>query len=536
MIFGRVPLADAGGALLAHSVSLPGRVLRKGHLIDTATQAALAAQGVQSVIAARLEPGDTPEGEAAMRIGEQLVSPGLRRSDDIHGRVNLFATQAGLLRIDAERLEALNLIDEAVTLATLPDHSVVEPGTMVATLKIIPFAVAAATMHTVAALIAAGPIVTLRPLRPLTVGLVLTRLPHLKATALRATVKATANRVQRLGGTLLPPVETAHTTAAITPAIRALADQNADIILISGASAVTDRLDVAPQAIIEAGGEVTHFGMPVDPGNLICFGTLAGRPALVLPGCARSEQPNGIDWVLARLFAGEPVGAREIARMGLGGLLKEMKGRPAPRAAAPPGRAIAGLILAAGRSTRMGGRHKLLVPMRDGRPMIAHTAAAAAAAGLAPLIAVTGFEADAVRAALAGLAINVVHAPDYADGLSASLRAGLKALPAEVEAVLVCLGDMPLVEPATLRRLIAAFDPTEGRAIIVPTCQGQRGNPVLWPRALFTALMALTGDTGGRQLLAAHAGLVAEVETVTDSVLRDFDTPESLAALALAGA
>jgi molybdenum cofactor cytidylyltransferase len=532
MIFGRVPLGQARGALLAHSISVPERVLRKGHLIDDATLAELAAAGVESLIAARLEPGDVPEGEAAARIGEQLVAPGLRRSEDLHGRINLFATAPSLLRIDAARLEALNMIDEAVTFATLPDDTIVDPGTMVATLKIIPFSVPAATMASVAALIAAGPLITGKPLRPLSVGLILTRLPHLKAAALRATIKATSNRVQRLGGTLLPPVETAHTTAAITPAIRALADQNTDIILISGASAVTDRLDVAPQAIIAAGGKITHFGMPVDPGNLICFGTLDGRPALVLPGCARSEQPNGIDTVLARLFAGEEITSRDIARMGLGGLLKEMKGRPAPRAA-PPSRAIAALILAAGRSSRAG-RHKLMVPMPDGRPMIAHTCAAAAAAGLAPILVVTGHEAPAVQAALAGQPATFIHAPDYADGLSASLRAGLAALAPEVAGVLVCLGDMPLVEPATLRRLVAAFDPTEGRAIIVPTHDGQRGNPILWPRALFAELSRLTGDTGGRQLLARHAELVASVDMDTDSVLRDFDTPEALATLALA--
>jgi molybdenum cofactor cytidylyltransferase len=290
---------------------------------------------------------------------------------------------------------------------------------------------------------------------------------------------------------------------------------------------------VAPQAIIAAGGEVTHFGMPVDPGNLICFGSLGGRPALVLPGCARSEQPNGIDTVLARLFAGETITARDIARMGLGGLLKEMKGRPAPRAA-PPSRAIAALILAAGRSSRAG-RHKLLAPMADGRPMIAHTCAAAAAAGLSPILVVTGHEAAAVRAALDGQPASFVHAPDFADGLSASLRTGLAALPPEVAGVLVCLGDMPLVEPATLRRLVAAFDPLEGRAIIVPTHGGQRGNPILWPRALFAEFSVLTGDTGGRQLLARHGELVAEVAMDSDSVLRDFDTPEALASLALAG-
>ncbi len=212
---------------------------------------------------------------------------------------------------------------------------------------------------------------TLHPFRTLRVGLVMSTLPGLKPSILAGTAEATAARVTALTGTLLPPLECPHDEHSIATALARLLEQHADILLVAGASAVVDRRDVGPAGIVRAGGEILHFGMPVDPGNLICLGRIGDRPALVLPGCARSPKLNGIDWVLARLFAGLPLGGRELARMGVGGLLKDVPARPLPRARAtaqagptPPGKSVAAIILAAGRSSRMAPHNKLLVPDR----------------------------------------------------------------------------------------------------------------------------------------------------------------------------
>jgi molybdenum cofactor cytidylyltransferase len=281
--------------------------------------------------------------------------------------------------------------------------------------------------------------------------------------------------------------------------------------------------------------------MPVDPGNLICFGMIGARPVIILPGCARSPALNGIDWVLDRLFAGEPVGPAEITGMGAGGLLKEFAARPAPRAASKPvgyGRApravprIAALVMAAGQSSRMGSTNKLLTMMPDGQSMIAQTVDRVATCGAQPVLVVTGHQDAEIRRALAGKPVGFVHAADYALGLSASLHAGIAALSAEIGAVLICLGDMPLIETAMLRQLIAAYDPLEGRGIILPSFGGQRGNPVLWDKRFFPDLLALAGDAGARQILHHHMDFVAEVPVESDSVLRDFDTPEMILQLA----
>jgi len=227
--------------------------------------------------------------------------------------------------------------------------------------------------------------------------------------------------------------------------------------------------------------------------------------------------------------------------MGAGGLLAEIPSRPLPRAEAgpapqakpepkvPPGPRIAALLLAAGQSRRMGS-NKLLEEI-DGRPMIARIAQRLLASRARPIVAVLGNQADAVDAALGKLPVERVHNPAYPEGLSTSLKRGLAALPPEIDGAVVCLGDMPLIAGRDIDRLIAAFNPLEGRAIVVPTRRGKRGNPVLWAKRFFPEMADLAGDVGAKHLIGEHAELVCEVEMDSDSVLVDIDTPDALAEL-----
>lgn len=199
---------------------------------------------------------------------------------------------------------------------------------------------------------------------------------------------------------------------------------------------------------------------------------------------------------------------------------------PSPSAARPR---IAGIVLAAGQSRRAGAINKLLVEI-DGEPMVRRVVRTVAGADVAPLVVVLGHEADRVRDALAAQDVAFVDNPDYADGLSTSLARGLGALPAEVDGVVVCLGDMPDVTADHVRRLIDAFAPEEGRDICVPTFNGKRGNPVLWARRYFDDIAGVAGDVGARHLIGEHADSVAEVAMSDGGVLLDLDTPEALAA------
>jgi molybdenum cofactor cytidylyltransferase len=542
VIFGRVPLADARGAILAHNLKTADRVVRKGALLDAAACELLRVAGYSDVMVLKLEPGDVPEGEAASRLGQLLLNSGLRTSKDVHGRVNIFAETDGLLRLDTDKIVRLNSIDEAITLATLSDKSVLAKGDMIATLKIIPFAVSGTAMEIAEALIRQGaPALTLKAFRPLNVGLVLTQLPHIKDATIIHTIEATRARVEQHGGSLLPTLTTPHEVLPLAGAVNELLAMGAEIVLISGASAVTDRQDVAPAAIIKAGGDITHFGMPVDPGNLICFGKIGARHAIVLPGCARSPKQNGIDWVLDLIFAGEDVGPAEVAQMGVGGLLKEMEMRPAPRAReseagfgiAPKSKPrVAALVLAAGLSRRMAPQNKLLAMLPNGKIMIQVTVDRVMGSSASPTIVVSGHQDRQIREALAERKVRFVHAPDYAEGIAASLRTGIAALSNSIGAVMVCLGDMPLVDSATMDRIISAYDPSEGREIIIPCFDGQRGNPVLWGQRFFQDLLSLSGDSGARQVLHKYMEYVSEVSVDSDAVLQDFDTPEALQGVA----
>ncbi len=350
MIFGPTRLDAALGAMLAHTQRCGAQVLRKGQVLDEAAIILLREHGRDEVIAARLERDDVGEDQAADRLAEALLSPLVGRTRAATGRVNLLAEAPGLLLVDAARIHRLNAVDESLTVGTLPDATPVAARDMLATVKVIPFAVPCHTLATAEQLArpvaeglgaedggaegGGGAVLRLAPFRPLRAGLVLTELPGTKAGVLEGTVAATAARVRALTGTLLPAERCAHAAGPIAAALGRLVGAGAELLLVAGASAVVDRRDVAPAGIVEAGGEILHFGMPVDPGNLLCLGRVGRLPALVLPGCARSPRLNGIDWVLRRLFAGLPVDGAWIARTGVGGLLKDTGHRPLPRSRA----------------------------------------------------------------------------------------------------------------------------------------------------------------------------------------------------------
>jgi len=538
MIFGELAVADCAGAILAHSLKLPKGMLKKGRALTAEDARLLAEAGYRTVAAARLEPGDLGENEAAAELAAAIAGSGVAAAPAFTGRANLLATARGLLVFDRERIDAFNRIDESITLATLEPYQPVEPKQMVATLKIVPFAVARATVERCREIGAALKIATFQPKR---VALIQTTLPGLKPSILDKTVETTRERLAALGSNLLQERRAEHRSAALVPLIADALAQQAELVLIAGASAILDRRDVIPAAIEAAGGRIEHFGMPVDPGNLMLMGRVSGVPVLGLPGCARSPKINGFDWVLQRLLAGLPAGPEEIMGMGVGGLLADIPSRPLPRALAsaeaaarPREPRLAALVLAAGQSRRMGTLNKLLIEI-DGKPMVRRVVDALAATRLRPIVVVTGHERERVEQALAGAEVVLVHNPDYAEGLSTSLKRGLAALGPEIDGALVALGDMPRVAPAEVERLLVAFNPQEGRGIIVPTRRHKRGNPVLWSRRFFDEMQQVAGDVGARHLIGAYPEMVAEVEMESDAVLTDIDTPQALARLAASG-
>ena len=533
MFFGSVPVAQALGGVAVHTIRQGNLVLKKGTTISASEVAALEAAGISEIVVARLSPDDVGEDEAAAWLAALVAGPGLKVEAAFTGRANIFAETAGVLLVDKERVDAVNSVDESITLATLPAFAVTREGGMAATVKMIPYAVE--RRHLEAAFEAAGgPILSLAPFAPLRIATISTRLPGLKESVIDKTLRVLESRLALAQARIIADRRVDHRPEAITAALADLRVERPDITIIYGASAIADRRDAIPAAIEAAGGRIEHLGMPVDPGNLMLIGALDGKPVLGAPGCARSPRENGFDWVLMRLLAGQAVTALDVTRLGVGGLLMEIPTRPQPRAApieAAAGPMVAAVVLAAGRSTRMGGPNKLLQNV-GGRALVRIAAETALASRAGQVLVVTGHQAAEVEAALQGLAVTFVHNPDYAEGLSTSVRAGIAALPASVDAAVICLSDMPRVGPALIDRLIEAFDPSSGALIVLPSHEGRRGNPVLWARRFFEDLKALEGDTGARQILARHGDGVVEVPVDDSAASFDVDTPEALAELA----
>ncbi|WP_417523887.1 molybdopterin-binding protein [Marinovum sp.] len=327
MKFGPVPLSQAEGAVLAHSVQLPAGRLRKGATLTAAHLGDLASAGITEVIVARLDPGDVHENDAAARLAAALVpdpeAQGLRLTKAFTGRVNLMAESAGVALIDAARLAELNLINPMITLATVPACQQMAAGGMVGTVKIISYAVPGADLDRACA-VARGALRLARPVLK-SATLIVTEIP---GGAGEKGVPAIRDRLEALGLTLDRVIPVPHKTQTIA---EALGRAEGELLLILTGSATSDPHDVAPEALRRAGGTVERFGMPVDPGNLLFLGDLSGRPVIGLPGCARSPALNGADWVLSRVACGVAVSHADIAAMGVGGLLKEIPTRPQPR-------------------------------------------------------------------------------------------------------------------------------------------------------------------------------------------------------------
>jgi molybdenum cofactor cytidylyltransferase len=527
MKFGPVPPRQAEGATAVHTIRQGSLVLKKGTLIGPAEVAALEAAGIKDVVVARLEPGDVSEDKAAAEIAKAVAGQGVHVDRAFTGRANLFAQAPGILVVDKEAIDSLNRVDEAITFATLPAFKPVVEGEMIATVKIIPFATSEASLK--GALAAAGkPFIRVAPYTIKKVGVVSTLLPGLAVKVVEKTLRVMQDRLTPAGASIVAERRVPHEQGAVATAVDEVLKAGAELVVVFGASAIADRRDVIPAAVEAIGGRIEHFGMPVDPGNLMLIGQARGQPILGAPGCARSPKENGFDWILMRLLAGLAVSREDVTGFGVGGLLMEIVTRPQPRAEPEPekGQRIAAVLLAAGRSTRMGGPNKLLAEI-GGKPLVRIAAEQALASRARPVIVVTGHQRDKVEAALKGLDVRAVHNPNFAEGLSTSVKTGLAAVPETADGAIVCLADMPQVTAPLIDKLVGAFDPERGALVVIPVIDGKRGNPVVWARRFFPELMGIDGDVGARHLIGRYPEAVAEVPLTDTAALVDVDTPEA---------
>ncbi len=337
MKFGPIPLHEAEGKVLAHNVAGTDgrRVLRKGQPLSAADIRVLQQLGRRSVYVAELEPGDVGENQAAATIGARLMGRGLRLSGPSTGRCNLVSTGRGLLRVDPGRLARLNDCN-GVTLATLPAHTAVAEGKIVATLKILPYALPANTVAAAVAMASeGGALLNLDLLPARRVGLILSGSPPARERIVASFRAALQQRLERLGSNIAQvdyiPLEDEADEQILAQAIGQAEASGLELLILAGETAIQDRHDIAPRAVERAGGDITCFGAPVDPGNLLLLAQLGRMPILGAPGCARSPKDNIVDLILPRLLAGDRLTAADVVGWGHGGLMEDVPERPAPR-------------------------------------------------------------------------------------------------------------------------------------------------------------------------------------------------------------
>jgi len=328
MKFGPCPIDQACGGVLAHSISLPSCKIGKGTVLTQSHVDLLHDAGEQTIIVARLGPDDIDENTAADILAEAFCTgqTGIRASRAHTGRVNLFAQSAGVVAVDADAITRFNQVNPMITIATVPQFQRLLGGDMIATIKIIAYAISRQDLEQAVQL--AKDALVLHGPKLKSAQLIETRVPG-QADSSKGYDALTA-RLARLDADLGDKVTCAHTVDDLTNALGRI---DAEVVFVLTGSATSDIADVGPTALTAAGGDVLHFGMPVDPGNLLFIGHLNKIPVIGLPGCARSIALNGADWVLERVICGLPIGAAEIQSMGVGGLLKEIAQRGHPRLA-----------------------------------------------------------------------------------------------------------------------------------------------------------------------------------------------------------
>ncbi len=326
MKFGHVDVKDSGGSMLSHAIRAPGINLKKGHMVGVDDIAALKAAGIETIICASFESGDVSEDAAAARVAQRLCGAHVALERAFTGRCNIIAARSGLVVIDRAVVDGVNAEDEAITVATVSPFQMVESGDIVAAVKVIPFAVTSGCLER--SLEAAfAPAVAVAPFRPLRLGVISTLLPGLKRTVVDKTIRNLEERIAPAGAVVRSEQRIMHNAQAFASTLRAMRD--VDLIVVFGATAITDRRDVVPVGITMAGGGIDRLGMPVDPGNLLLLGrtaSQAGRrsiPIIGAPGCARSVQESSFDLVLRRFLVGLDVTVADLRVMGVGGLMNQ---------------------------------------------------------------------------------------------------------------------------------------------------------------------------------------------------------------------
>jgi molybdenum cofactor synthesis domain-containing protein len=320
-----IPVEEAQGMVLCHDITriVPGEgkgpAFRKGHVVVAEDIPVLLRLGKEHLYVWDLAEGLLHEDDAAARIAAAIAGEGVTLTQPCEGRINLLAGRRGLLKIDVEALRRLNSIDE-VTIATIHADAVVSPGQMLAGTRVVPLVVGRERIEQVEAVTAeTGPIVNVRPFRPLRVGVVTTggevyhgRIKDKFGPVLRG-------KFEDLGCSVTRQIIVPDDRDMTVRAIRQLLTEGAEMIAVTGGMSV-DPDDLSPSSIRAAGGEVVTYGSPTFPGAMFMLAYIGDVPVVGLPGCVMYHKASIFDLTVPRLVAGERLNRADIVELGHGGL------------------------------------------------------------------------------------------------------------------------------------------------------------------------------------------------------------------------
>ena len=519
------------GSVIAQTYNLPGKTISKGTFVTSEIVDYFKEFDVQTILCAVPANGDIHEDEAAEAISNAIDKNQIYVEKASTGRVNFKSQSLCLVRYERALIREVNLVDESIAFSIVEHNQLLAKNDLIATLKIIPFFTQKKYVDQVISILAKNELFKTHSLNKKKVSLIQTSFEWQKKSMFKATSNVTRNRLEALDCSLNEEKLICHDYKALCSEIRSSTGSGIDILLISGASAITDRSDYIPKAILSEGGEIIQYGLAVDPGNLLLIGKVGNTTVIGMPGCARSPKLNGFDWVLQLLMADIPISREELAEMGAGGLLMEIASRPLPRALAKSvskrEKKVMGVILAAGNSTRMGKDYKLLRNIGDA-PLIRNTAIEMLKSDLDSCSIVLGYQSDKVADVIKDLNVNLILNPLWKEGQASSLRAAINTLDSTYSDLLIMLGDLPGIKSIHINSIIEEHLLTDNRKskITIPSFKGQKGNPVIWGRSFIDDLSNLEGDVGGRTLFSEHPAAINILEMDDPWVVKDIDTPE----------
>lgn len=531
MKYGEYPVYDALGVELTHPVKCRDATLKKGHVLTSQDIGRLKYAGIKTVVGARFSSNDVPPETTADILLKTMVGDYLRYTlPDESGYCEIFADIDGVFVFDPDRLKRLNTHCEDFAVMTVRPYLPVYKGQFVANLRLFSPAVDADVLNqAVTKISGTGALFKIAPYAFCKIGYI--RTVATGTTPEQIDDDALEKRFAAYGFSIVHSAMCAHDSESVEKAVRDALDARAEIVLVESPFPPLNRDDTVPKAFKEAAADIDRLGWCVDAGVPLVLGHKGG--ARLLGFCADDAEQPALD-VLTRFLATKslpPIDMLPMFAMNGISLLRMTKKITAEQlensvsvGAVSDSEKIAVVILAAGASRRMIGSNKLLEPL-DGLPMIERVVRSVLSSKADYVVVVTGHDAMFIERRLEKYDVKIVRNPDYVSGVLGSIRLGLAVLPPDIAGAVILPADMPAFTEEYINRLIDAFDAKAERPpVVVPTFNGVRHNPVLWPRNLFKVAKPVPEDAHWTPALIEHTDYIREIPLKDDLPLTDINT------------